>query len=98
MIGKAVEAARVTENNTIALFPQEWKRDPESPFLSSAYHDVPWDEPAVVSACAGLIRKQNARRDRKPVATTVSSSPVISKATAASESVPASLVTKPNEI
>ena len=29
----------------ITLFPQEWRRDPASPFLRSTYHDVPWDEP-----------------------------------------------------
>jgi hypothetical protein len=43
-----------TDNSTrtyepIALFPQEWKRDPMSPFLKSVYHDVPWDD-------GGLLR------------------------------------------
>jgi hypothetical protein len=42
------EAPKVTENRTIALFPQEWKRNPESPFLQSGYHDVPWEEPELV--------------------------------------------------
>jgi hypothetical protein len=42
-------APRVTANDTIALFPQEWTRDPRSPFLQSAYHDVPWDEPELLS-------------------------------------------------
>jgi hypothetical protein len=32
----------------IAIFPDEWARDPASPFLSSAHHDVPWSEPALV--------------------------------------------------
>jgi len=41
----AQPAPKVTEKDTIALFPQEWIRDPESPFLRSAYHDVPWQEP-----------------------------------------------------
>jgi hypothetical protein len=27
------------------MFPQEWKRDPDSPYLVSAFHDVPFDEP-----------------------------------------------------
>jgi hypothetical protein len=35
----------VTTENTIALFPQEWERDPASPLIRSAYHDVPWDAP-----------------------------------------------------
>lgn len=38
----------VTTENTIALFPQEWERDPASPLIRSAYHDVPWDAPALV--------------------------------------------------
>jgi hypothetical protein len=41
----------VTENDTIALFPQEWLRDPSSPYLHSGYHDVPWDQPDLVRAC-----------------------------------------------
>jgi formate-dependent phosphoribosylglycinamide formyltransferase (GAR transformylase) len=45
------ETPKVTEKDTIALFPQEWMRDPTSDFLRSGYHDVPWDEPALVSHC-----------------------------------------------
>lgn len=45
------EAPQLTENGTIALFPQEWKRNPESSFLRSGYHDVPWEEPDLVRAC-----------------------------------------------
>jgi hypothetical protein len=47
-------APKVTENDTIALFPQEWMRDPASSFLASGYHDVPWEEPELLGAC---IRK-----------------------------------------
>ncbi len=50
---------KVTENDTIALFPQEWMRDPSSPYLQSAYHDVPWEEPELVRACVQRARKQN---------------------------------------
>lgn len=53
-------AAKVTEENTIALFPQEWIRDPASPFLQSAYHDVPWDRPELIRACVRSRRKQAA--------------------------------------
>ncbi|HEV2172284.1 MAG TPA: ATP-grasp domain-containing protein, partial [Nitrospira sp.] len=57
--GKNTETgAKVTERDTIALFPQEWKRDPRSPYLSSGYHDVPWQEPLLVSSCIESIRKQ----------------------------------------
>jgi hypothetical protein len=40
---------RVT-GDVVALFPQEWMRDPASPFLTSAFHDVPWDDPALIRA------------------------------------------------
>lgn len=52
------EAPKVTEKDTIALFPQEWLRDPASEFLKCAYHDVPWDEPALVSDCVRQSRTQ----------------------------------------
>jgi hypothetical protein len=35
----------------VALFPQEAARDPASPWLERAFHDVPWDDPAAVRAC-----------------------------------------------
>jgi hypothetical protein len=58
--GKPVAAApSVADNNTIALFPQEWTRDPASPFLEAAYHDVPWGEPELLRACVNRARKQN---------------------------------------
>jgi hypothetical protein len=38
----------LTTKDTIALFPQEWERDPNSPLIRSAYHDVPWDAPSLV--------------------------------------------------
>ena len=44
-------APKVTENDTIALFPQEWMRDPASPLIRSAHHDVPWAEPELMRAC-----------------------------------------------
>jgi ATP-grasp domain len=53
-------SAKVTEESTIALFPQEWIRDPASPFLQSAYHDVPWDKPELIRACVRSRRKQAA--------------------------------------
>ncbi|HZW93522.1 MAG TPA: ATP-grasp domain-containing protein [Candidatus Eremiobacteraceae bacterium] len=53
-------APLITENDTIALFPQEWMRDPESSFLQSAYHDVPWDEPELLRAFAGKRKHQGA--------------------------------------
>jgi hypothetical protein len=58
--GEAVHTApKVTENDTIVLFPQEWMRDPESSFLMSGYHDVPWDEPELLRACVQQRSKKN---------------------------------------
>ena len=57
--GKPVRTARkITENDVIALFPQEWTGDPESPFLRSAYHDIPWQEPELVNDCIRMRSKQ----------------------------------------
>lgn len=48
----AVPARRaIGDAGYIALFPQEWTRDPASPHLANAYHDVPWDDPAVLRQC-----------------------------------------------
>ena len=59
--GQAIHPApRVTEDKTIALFPQEWIRDPASVFLQSAYHDVPWDRPELIRACVRSRRKRRA--------------------------------------
>lgn len=53
-------AAKLTGNQTIALFPQEWIRDTSSSFLKSAYHDVPWEEPELVNLCVRSRRQQSA--------------------------------------
>ncbi len=44
-------APRVTDKEVIALFPQQWQNNPSSPLLKNAYHDVPWEESALVRAC-----------------------------------------------
>jgi hypothetical protein len=83
--GEAVQPApKVSEKDTIALFPQEWIRDPESPFLRSAYHDVPWEEPGLVRDCVNNRRKQSAwyfRAQRKQAVTAISSPTLVCGAT-----------------
>jgi acetyl/propionyl-CoA carboxylase alpha subunit len=65
--GDALRAARkITDYKTIALFPQEWIRDPGSEFLRSGYHDVPWEEPELVWACVRSRRKQRRWYSRQP--------------------------------
>jgi len=58
-------APKVTENDIITLFPQEWMRDPESPFLLSGYHDVPWEDPGLIQACIGKRWKPTLRSAAK---------------------------------
>jgi hypothetical protein len=58
--GKPVQPApKLTQSDTIALFPQEWIRDPQSAYLRTAYHDVPWDETELVQDCVRSRRKQS---------------------------------------
>jgi formate-dependent phosphoribosylglycinamide formyltransferase (GAR transformylase) len=52
------ESQTVTDDRTIALFPHEWLKNPESPFLLSGYHDVPWEEAEFIRVCVGTRRKQ----------------------------------------
>jgi len=42
----------------VALFPQEWVRDPNSAHLKDAFHDVPWEDPDLVEALVILARGQ----------------------------------------
>ena len=51
-------APKVTENNTVALFPGEWLRDPASSYLTAAYHDVPWQESELVRSCIQIRPKR----------------------------------------
>jgi predicted ATP-grasp superfamily ATP-dependent carboligase len=49
LTGRPAEAIRKpSENDVIALFPQEWLRDPTSSYLRSGYHDVPWNQPGLL--------------------------------------------------
>jgi hypothetical protein len=62
------------KHSVIALFPGEWQRNPASTHLRSDYHDIPWDEPALVQECVerpwserGLIARAWARVRPKSV-------------------------------
>jgi hypothetical protein len=79
-----VEATpKITEKDTIALFPQEWIRDAESPFLRLAYHDIPFEEPELIRDCVGNYQKQSAwysKSVRKPVSSVPRSSQPVAAA------------------
>jgi len=58
--GTDIQAAtKVTQNDTIVLIPQEWIRNPDSPYIRSGYHDVPWEEPELVRDCINRRNQQN---------------------------------------
>jgi biotin carboxylase len=60
VMGEPIPQTRtITENSTIALFPQEWLRNPQSTFLTSAYHDIPWEEPDLIRDCLRKTRRWN---------------------------------------
>jgi len=58
-------AAKLTDNTLITLFPQEWMRDPSSPYLQSGYLDVPWSEPELLRACVQRARKQHSLQTQR---------------------------------
>jgi hypothetical protein len=41
-------------HEVVAMFPGELRRDPLSPYLRNAFHDVPWAETGLVRDCVGL--------------------------------------------
>jgi len=54
LTGRHVELSGISIDATvIALFPGEWRRDPDSQLLHAAYHDVPWEEPGLVDEGLG---------------------------------------------
>lgn len=46
-----LNASTAIEHEVIAMFPGEWRRDPASAYLRAAYHDVPWQEHALMQDC-----------------------------------------------
>jgi hypothetical protein len=70
------EQAAVTESDTIAYFPQAWHWDPQSQLLESSFHDVPseepelvsellrlpWPERSVLARIANLVRRRTSRQ------------------------------------
>lgn len=51
LTGQSCAIARSVAHEVIALFPGETRRQPDSVHLYSAWHDVPWNEPALVQDC-----------------------------------------------
>ncbi|HTJ29204.1 MAG TPA: ATP-grasp domain-containing protein [Acidobacteriaceae bacterium] len=50
-IGASIDPSETVDcaiGSTIAFFPQAFNWNPHSPYLRSAYHDVPWEQPHLV--------------------------------------------------
>lgn len=50
MTGIPMAMRPAIDNDIVALFPREWRRDPSSEFLRIGFHDVPWDDPRMLQA------------------------------------------------
>jgi predicted ATP-grasp superfamily ATP-dependent carboligase len=62
------ERRAVTNSQLIALFPQEWRRNPTSSFFLTAYQDLPQNEPELVkeyTAGRGSMRRIMARAPKR---------------------------------
>ena len=58
MVGEAPAAGeKATAGETIALFPQEMMRDPDSPYLAAARHDVPSQADFLVQAGLAAVTR-----------------------------------------
>lgn len=51
---RAPATASAIRGDVIAMFPGEWCRNPVSPHLRTAFHDVPWSEAELVRDCVDL--------------------------------------------
>jgi len=47
------------ETDIVAFFPNEWQRDAASPYLVQGFHNVPWDDPAVLKHCVATLPPQD---------------------------------------
>ncbi len=63
--GHPVRAREAIAKDVVVFFPREWQRDPASPYLKSGFHDVPWDDPAIVSHILGVPPKKRGRSVRR---------------------------------
>ncbi len=62
LTGRVGSLKCVTRSGIIAYFPQAWDCNSWSDFLHNAYHDVPWEEPALVRE---LLNRPWAARSRR---------------------------------
>ena len=46
----------IEDPRPVALFPNEWCRDPASAYFTTAYHDVPWQDPGLLERLVEFAR------------------------------------------
>ncbi|CAO3400855.1 ATP-grasp domain-containing protein [Azospirillum palustre] len=64
-----------TSGRQVALFPSEWARDPTSPYLTSAHHDVPWTEHRLTAAILTVTPQLHGTRPVTPAAVQATAHP-----------------------
>jgi ATP-grasp domain len=62
---KVISSSDEWLKDEVALFPQEWKRDPASQWLLRAFHDVPFEEPELLQYFASGMNTSLAYRNRQ---------------------------------
>lgn len=63
------------QSDIVAFFPNEWQRDAASPYLASGYHNVPWDDPAVLKQCFDSLPSAAAPSRRAAIQVLLASAP-----------------------
>lgn len=64
-----------TSGMQVALFPNEWARDPNSHYLTSAHHDVPLTEQRLIAAILTVTPQLNGSRPVTPAAVQATAHP-----------------------
>ncbi|HJS79453.1 MAG TPA: ATP-grasp domain-containing protein [Vitreimonas sp.] len=64
--GAPAPPVREPLNRFVALFPNEWTRDPDSSFLLTAVHDVPWHDPPIFAAMIDKALEMRMRAEPEP--------------------------------
>jgi len=62
-LGQTVAPVSPLPSRVVAVFPDEWHRNPSSTYLNTAWHNVPWDQPDIIRAI--VAAQWTARRYRK---------------------------------
>ncbi len=62
-------------SDVVAFFPSEWQRDAASPYLACGFHNVPWDDPAVLRQCFDALPQARTPDRRAAIERLIASAP-----------------------